>query len=554
MIILSILLIDCKLSANPFRISLPNDTVICFNSDISIPAVYQNNTGPVKWKWQNGDSTQLFIKLKGVKTFTTLFITARDSAGNVSTDTMRISTKPLPNIIFTKVPGSCSNDTVLIDLDNFVNPKGGNWHMDTAFLSGRKFSPILSKDGSFWPRYDYTDPITSCSDTNYLNIVVYRQPVATFTNKPVSGNMPLRVDFTNNSIPVSGNYVQYKWDFGDGQLSSSKNPTHIFSSPGYINACLTVFDTVTKCSDVYCKTIQILPYPGYLQMAGYVYAGSQKANHGNVYLYKQLNQPGNISYKLSDSAVIIDSNGYYSFSGVDSGIYLVKAVLDNTSPYYGTFFPTYFGNFIFWKQTPLLNVASNFYGYDIHLVPGNKVTGTGSVSGKTLQNGKPVQRIQVMLTDQSSIPVIYDFTKPDGTFNLGSIGYGTYLLYTELTGTNSYPMQLTIDPVHLKYENFSLEITTGIQNRYDQLLVFSSVFPNPVEQNGILRVYSGISHSIEINILDISGKVQLFQQGKLLPGDNQISIKTDQLEPGIYINLINIDNKLMLREQFVKIK
>lgn len=554
-IIILVFLIDCKLSANPFRINLPNDTSICYNSDISIVAVYQYNSGSVKWKWNNGDSNQIFVKLLKVKKDTTIYINAWDSAGNMSTDTMRISTKALPNIVFSPVPGSCSNDTALIDLDNFVNPKGGNWYMD-SFLIGRKFSPKLSKDGYFHPRYNYTDPVTSCADTDFINIVVASPPVSSFSAQPANGITPLRIDFTNNSKPVPGNFVQYQWDFGDGQFSSVKNPTHIFASPGNINVCLNVFDTVTKCSDVYCKTIQILPYPGYLQMAGYVYTGAQKANHGKVYLYEQLNQSGNITYHLTDSTNIIDSNGYYSFSGVDSGIYIIKAVLDNTSSFYGTYFPTYFGDVIFWKQSPLLNIVSNFYGFDIHLAPGNKVVGTGGISGKTLEVGKPVPKIQVMLTDQSSAPVIYDFSKPDGTFSMQNIGYGSYLLYTEITGIITYPMQLVIDQLHIKYENFFLEIVsqTGIGVKNDQGLVFSSLFPNPVEGNGMLYVYSASGHSIEITFFDLSGKNQFYQKEKLLPGENIISLKTDLFESGVYIYLINIDGKLMLREKMLKIK
>jgi PKD repeat protein len=549
-------LIDSKLSANPFKISLPIDTIICYNSDISFKAAYQYNNGPVKWKWQNGDSIQMTIKLKGVKISTTIFITAWDSAGNMSSDTMRISTKSLPNIVFSAVPGSCANDTASIDLDNFVNPKGGNWYMDSTFLSGSKFSPNLSKEGYFWPRYNYTDPISGCSDTDYISVVVYRQPVSLYTSQPASGNMPLRVDFINNSIPVSGNFVQYLWDFGDGQHSSLKNPTHIFSTPGNINVCLNVLDTVTKCSDVYCKTIQILPYTGYLQIAGYIYAGAQKANQGKVYLYEQLNQSGNILYKLTDSTNIIDSNGSYSFNGVDSGIYIVKAVLDLTSPFYGTYFPTYYGDVIFWKHCTVLNIVSNFYGYDIHLAAANKVSGSGTISGKTLQNTMPVQNIQVMLTDQANKPVIYDFSKPDGTFSMENIGYGSYHLYTELTGINSYPMELTIDAVHLKYENFFLEIMSqiGIKDDYDQELIFSSLFPNPVEGNGILYVYSGSDHLIEISFFDISGRTQFIQKENLLPGENIISLKTDLIESGVYIYIINIDGKFMLREKLLKIK
>lgn len=61
-------------------------------------------------------------------------------------------------------------------------------------------------------------------------------PVADFIGAPTSGTTPLAVTFTNQS---TGNISNYLWDFGDGQTSTSTNPTHVFNSAGTYNISLT---------------------------------------------------------------------------------------------------------------------------------------------------------------------------------------------------------------------------------------------------------------------------------------------------------------------------
>ena len=54
-------------------------------------------------------------------------------------------------------------------------------------------------------------------------------PVADFTTNKTSGCSPLTVQFTDQS---TGNPISWSWDFGNGQLSSIKNPLVTFPQPG----------------------------------------------------------------------------------------------------------------------------------------------------------------------------------------------------------------------------------------------------------------------------------------------------------------------------------
>lgn len=67
---------------------------------------------------------------------------------------------------------------------------------------------------------------------------------------------PLTVNFTDTS---SGDELKFLWNFGDGQTSTSRNPTHTFSQ-GVWNVILTV--TNDNGTDTTSTTIVALPDMG----------------------------------------------------------------------------------------------------------------------------------------------------------------------------------------------------------------------------------------------------------------------------------------------------
>ena len=62
-------------------------------------------------------------------------------------------------------------------------------------------------------------------------------PSADFTVSPVSGRVPLTVQFTDRS---GGDPVSWTWDFGDGGSSILRNPSHTYTFTGTFGVRLTV--------------------------------------------------------------------------------------------------------------------------------------------------------------------------------------------------------------------------------------------------------------------------------------------------------------------------
>ncbi|HZE18702.1 MAG TPA: PKD domain-containing protein, partial [Candidatus Angelobacter sp.] len=79
-------------------------------------------------------------------------------------------------------------------------------------------------------------------------------PVANFVAAPTAGNIPLDVDFTNQSTSGSSAITAVLWDFGDGTTSTANSTTHLYGSPGTYSISLrvtTADGTDTRTRDDY---------------------------------------------------------------------------------------------------------------------------------------------------------------------------------------------------------------------------------------------------------------------------------------------------------------
>jgi len=62
-------------------------------------------------------------------------------------------------------------------------------------------------------------------------------PTADFTADPISGPIPLGVNFTDQS---TGDITSWLWDFGDGSTSIEQDPSHTYTDSGIYTVSLTV--------------------------------------------------------------------------------------------------------------------------------------------------------------------------------------------------------------------------------------------------------------------------------------------------------------------------
>lgn len=86
-----------------------------------------------------------------------------------------------------------------------------------------------------------------------------QSPVANVTATPTAGNAPLLVQLSSaGSADPDGAVTGYSWNFGNGQTSTSPNPSATYSSPGTYVVSLTVTDN-DGASAVKSTTITVNP-------------------------------------------------------------------------------------------------------------------------------------------------------------------------------------------------------------------------------------------------------------------------------------------------------
>jgi PKD repeat protein len=69
----------------------------------------------------------------------------------------------------------------------------------------------------------------------------YISPVqVAFSGTPLNGDAPLTVQFTDESVNLSGAVLAWNWNFGDGNTSDLQNPQHTYQTPGVYTVTLEI--------------------------------------------------------------------------------------------------------------------------------------------------------------------------------------------------------------------------------------------------------------------------------------------------------------------------
>ena len=138
-----------------------------------------------------------------------------------------------------------SGNVYVVDKDNQRIQK---FDSSRAFLA--KWGTSGTGDGQFWyPNGVAVDSSNNVyvADTGNSRVQKFtlssaNPPVAAFTGTPTSGNVPLTVQFTDNSTkdpttPISS----WNWNFGDGSVENAtiQNPIHTFTNAGSYTVSLT---------------------------------------------------------------------------------------------------------------------------------------------------------------------------------------------------------------------------------------------------------------------------------------------------------------------------
>ena len=239
-----------------------------FSYKVSGRAVTFTNTSSTKYSytstWDFGDKTTSTTKspshtYSGTDTIYKVCLIIYDSAAKCSTYYCT-SVKVAPAACAASYTYTVSGKTVTFtNTSSAKNAYSSAWFFgDGSSGSTKSPSHTYSKDSTYNCCLKIVDSVTGCYSYYCVNITIKTTTsgcTASFKDS-VSG----RTVYFKNTSSAKNSYVS-SWDFGDKGTSTSKDPSHTYAgNDSAFKICLTIKDTVAKCTTSYCATIAVKVY------------------------------------------------------------------------------------------------------------------------------------------------------------------------------------------------------------------------------------------------------------------------------------------------------
>jgi len=166
-------------------------------------------------------------------------LTGTTNPATITMDAAKTVTATFIQNMYTLAAGNDGHGTVTL------NPAGGTYaHGTTVTLTP---NPVTGYQFSSWSGTSAADIINTSgvytivmtgNKTVQANFIVLAHiPAVQFWATPTKGFPALSVKFMDDS---EGNPTAWLWDFGDGQTSTERNPSHVYWLPGRYSVTLTI--------------------------------------------------------------------------------------------------------------------------------------------------------------------------------------------------------------------------------------------------------------------------------------------------------------------------
>lgn len=262
-------------------------------SPLNVSFTNQSNLNSVNgWSFGDGNTSS---GINPVHTFTTLNTTGNTTYSTelviISSNGCRDSIQktvillPKPKAAFAVDTPACSPKIL-----TFTNTSSGasvySWNFGNSITSSA-VNPTQQYTNNSGVNNFYTVQLVatnsvSCSDTVRVPVIIHPKPDFNISASPDSGCAVLLVNFTS-----IGGANTYLWSFGDGNTTTSSNPSHSFLNAGATNVTYIVqlvAGDANGCKDTVIKTIKVFPKPNALFTASptTVFIPNEPVNCSNV--------------------------------------------------------------------------------------------------------------------------------------------------------------------------------------------------------------------------------------------------------------------------------
>lgn len=352
--------------------------------------------------------------------------------------------------------------------------------------------------------------------------------------------------------------IGWHWDFGDSTTSNIQNPTHSYQTYGLFKVKFTVTAMV---GDILIKSIitkqLYISETEYYHLGGHVFSEYFPIDVGSAYLY----MIDSLNRYMSIDTMTFDTLGYYYFSHIPKGDYVVKVEPTHESEHYGKLMPTYFGDISFWEEAEKIHLINTNWECNIKLNEAYGVfSGEGSLSGKVEYINLPrslqefsIAGVNIHLFDDSNNLLTCHYSDNSGDFSFELIGLNTYWLYPEIAGIPTGKIRMELTPETPTINNIEILIDpNGIDFIWpgEEAGLYEIVglpYPNPVSGTLNLTVQSSLGSRISFDIFDMYGNKIFSDQVDLTTNPGSFQISTTTLKTGTYILITKVNENIYNR-------
>lgn len=219
---------------------------------------------PTLWKWNLGNGTISFNQNPSTTyltsgNYTITLIVSNDNHESdtiVKTSYIQVNDKPAVNFTTNNNIGCAPLDVQFTDLSNAGTDSIVQWLWDFGngdIATSQHPNYTYQTQGQFNVKLKVTTDkgcFNAIEKDNYIKTQGAIKANFTHAVNTVGCTLPMTVNFTNTS--TSSSSLSYLWNFGDGIISTEKDPIHQYSSIGTYTVSLIITNT-NGCTDTIVK-------------------------------------------------------------------------------------------------------------------------------------------------------------------------------------------------------------------------------------------------------------------------------------------------------------